>query len=81
MAPEEKTEKTSEGLRNTLFDAIDKLRSGKIKPQEAKAMASLAGQIISTVNMEIAIAQLRREYPADTPLIVPPPLRLAKKND
>lgn len=76
----EKTDRTSDGLRHSLFDAIDKVRSGEMTPQNAKAIASLAGQIVATVNMEISIAQLRRDYPADTPLTVPPPLKLTKKD-
>lgn len=73
------TERTSKGLRDLLFDTITKLRDGKCEVSEARAIAALAGQIVNTVNMEIAVAQLRRDYPADTKLICPPPLKLDAK--
>lgn len=71
-------EQTSRGLRAVLFDQIDKLRSGKCGVDEASAVAKLAGQIVNTVMMEIKVAQLRRDYPSDTKLVVPPPLQLKK---
>lgn len=70
------TEPTSEGLRKLLFSEIDRLRRGKSTVGEARAIAALASQIVNTVHMEIAVAQLRRDYPADMKLIVPPPLQL-----
>lgn len=69
-------ERTSEGLRNMLFDEIDRLRSGKGTVGEARAIAALASQVVNTVHMEIAVAQLRRDYPADMKLVIPPPLKL-----
>lgn len=69
-------ERTSEGLRGLLFDEIDRLRSGKSTVGEARAIAALASQVVNTVHMEIAVAQLRRDYPADMKLIIPPPLKL-----
>ena len=71
-------ERTSEGLRTMLFDEIDRLRTGKSDVATSRAIAALSHQIISTVHMEIAIAELRRDYPSDTKLIVPPPLSLKK---
>jgi hypothetical protein len=69
-------ERTSEGLRNLLFDEIDRLRSGKSSVGEARAIAALTSQVMQTVHMEIAVAQLRRDYPADMKLVIPPPLAL-----
>lgn len=71
-------EQTSEGLRTVLFQTLDDMRSGKVDPQQAKAIAALAHQIIATVSMEIAVAKLRADYPADTKLICPQPLKLSK---
>lgn len=72
-------ERTSTGLRDLLFDQIERLRSGKCEVGEARAVAALAGQIVNTVHMEIAVASLRRDYPADMKLIIPPPLKLESK--
>jgi hypothetical protein len=74
-----KVERNSEGLRALLFDQIEKLLSGEGDIGEARAVASLAGQIVNTIHVEIAIAQLRRDYPADMKLIVPQPLKLDGK--
>lgn len=72
-------EHTSKGLRDVLFDTISRLRKGECKVDEARATAALAGQIVNTVHMEIAVANLRRDYPSDTKLICPPPLKLDGK--
>ena len=69
-------DRSSRGLRDILFDTIADLREGKCEVGKAKAIAAIAAQIVSTVNMEIAVAKLRSEYPADTKLICPPPLKL-----
>lgn len=76
-----KIERTSAGLRDALFDAIEKLRQGDIEAQDAKALAQLANQICNTVSLEIEVAKLRMEYPADTKLIVPSPLSLGVEKD
>lgn len=72
-------QKTSQGLRDVLFEQIEKLRKSECDVGEARAVAVLAAQIINTVHMEIAVAMLRRDYPADTKLICPPPLQLDAK--
>jgi hypothetical protein len=71
-----KIERTSAGLRDALFDAIEKLRSGDIEAQDAKALAALSHQICATVSLEIEVAKLRTEYPADTKLSLPAALPL-----
>jgi hypothetical protein len=48
-----KSVRTSEGLRNLLFDELDALRAGKSTPQKASAVAKLAGEICGTIRMEI----------------------------
>lgn len=45
--------RTSEGLRDTLFDALDRLNSGTITAQEAQAVCKVCAQIINSVNTEI----------------------------
>jgi hypothetical protein len=73
-------DRTSKGLRDMLFDTIEQLRTGKCEIGKARAIAAVAGQIVNTVHMEIAVANLRRDYPADTKLICPPPLQLDAKS-
>lgn len=45
--------RTSEGLRDVLFDELDSIRNGKSSPQKATAVAKLAGEICATVRMEM----------------------------
>ena len=45
--------RTSEGLRDTLFDALDGLNSGTVNAQEAQAICKVCAQIINSVNTEI----------------------------
>lgn len=71
-----KIERTSAGLRDALFQAIEDLREGSIEAAEGKAIASLAKEICSTVQLEMQVAKLRTEYPADTKLVIPSPLKL-----
>ena len=48
-----KTARTSEGLRNTLFDALDATLNKQMQPAEAQAVCKLCAQIINSVNTEI----------------------------
>ena len=45
--------RTSEGVRDTLFDALDGLNAGKVSAQEAQAICKVCAQIINSVNAEI----------------------------
>lgn len=47
------TKRTSEGLRDSLFDALDATRSGSMTAQEAQAICKICAQIINAMNMEI----------------------------
>ena len=76
MRPDTEFTRSSAGLREALFDQIEKLRSGKGSVAEARAMAALAGAIVATVGMDIAVAKLWKDYPADMKLDVPAPLKL-----
>lgn len=70
------TQRDSAGLREALFEQIDKLRSGNGNIGEARAMAALAAQVVNTVHMEIAVAQAQRDYPRDKAPRIPSPLAL-----
>ena len=48
-------ERTSDGLRNALFDELDALRNGKSSPTQANAVAKLSASIVETVRMEIDV--------------------------
>lgn len=71
-----KIERTSAGLRDALFDAIENLREGNIEAQDGKAIASLAAQICHTVELEMAVVRMRQEFPSDAKVIVPAPIPL-----
>ena len=69
MPPKQKINRTSAGLRDALFDAIERVRDGDMAAEDAKALAGLAGQICNTVQLEIKVAELRTQYPADAKFI------------
>lgn len=47
-------ERSVDGLREMLFDEIEKLRSGEIDAKRAKATAGLAMTLIKSVEIQIA---------------------------
>ena len=50
-------ERTSEGLRNALFDELDLIRSGNGDRRRAMAVAALAARVRDTVKVEIEYAK------------------------
>lgn len=52
-----KTERTSRGLANTLFDELDALRNGDSTPQQSRAKAAVANSIISLSRLEMEYAR------------------------
>lgn len=73
-----KIDRTSAGLREALFTSMEQLRAGDIEAMDAKAMASLAREIVNTVRLEIEVQRLRLEYPDDAKMIIPTPLKLGQ---
>jgi hypothetical protein len=73
-----KIDRTSGGLRDALFDALERLRDGDMEAGDAKAFAALAREIVGTVNLEIEVQKLRLEYPGDAKVMVPSPLPLGR---
>jgi hypothetical protein len=55
-----KTERTSAGLCEALFEEFDLLRSGKSDPSRAASVAKLAVQIINTKRLEIEAATFHK---------------------
>jgi hypothetical protein len=53
MPTKTKTNRTTQGLRDILFDEIEELRSGDGDPSKSLAVANLAKQIINTAKVEL----------------------------
>ena len=60
--------RTSQGMRNALFDEMDALRSGESTPQRARAIAALSGQILQSVRLEMDAQRMHAEYGDDVAL-------------
>jgi hypothetical protein len=69
------TIRTSAGLRDTLFDELDRVINGKSTPAQANAVARLADQIASTVQLELEVAKMQMKTP-NKPQSAPPSLQL-----
>lgn len=54
-----KTDRTTAGLRDVLFQAIDDLRSGVIDDKKARSIAALSREIIASVEAQVAYEKLR----------------------
>ncbi len=52
-----KTKRTTNGLREVLFEQIDGLVNGSITPQQAKAVSGLASQVVSVTRLEMEAAR------------------------
>lgn len=50
--------RTSQGLRDVLFDEIEELRTGDGDPQKSLAVAHLAKQIVNTAKVEMDFARV-----------------------
>ena len=55
------TTRTSEGLRDVLFDEIESLRRGEGDPQRATIIAKLAGQIVAVAKLDLDYLERRRD--------------------
>lgn len=72
--------RTSAGLRDTLFDALEKVKTGDMTADDALAIARLSRSICETVQLEIEVARLRSIYPEGSPLVIPAPLKLGERD-
>lgn len=57
--------RTSSGLRDILFDAINEVRQGKMSADQAKAVGELTKQLLSSVRLEIEASKARKEIEGD----------------
>jgi hypothetical protein len=51
------TDRTSQGLRDALFNEIEGLQNGNVDPRRALAVANVARQIVNTVRVELDYAK------------------------
>lgn len=72
--------RTSAGLRDALFDALDGLRNGSQNPTNANAIAKLADQVVQTVMMELAVQKNAALRPKEgqQPIGLPAPVALGQ---
>lgn len=93
MSPEKTNEKpheilppvirTSAGLRDALFDELDRMRTGKTNATNANAVARLAGGIVETVTMELEVHKQMSRIPGETKekMALPKPLNLGQGSE
>ena len=51
-------ERTTEGLRETLFKELELLHAGKIDPARTRATANLARQIIESIRVQVQFGKV-----------------------
>jgi hypothetical protein len=61
-------------LRQTLFETLRELKSGKIKSQDAIAIAKVANTILESAKVQIEFEKLRVMYPQTTERLPEMPL-------
>jgi hypothetical protein len=61
MSIEREYPKTTEGLRDLLFDEIEALRQGKIDASRARTTANLAKQIIESIRVQVQFQRVMVE--------------------
>lgn len=64
-----KYQKTTEGLREMLFDELILLRSGKIDQSRARATANIARQIIESIRVQVQFQRVLNENKKQMSLI------------
>jgi len=70
--------RTTETLREMLFETAESLRAGKISVQDAKAMVSVAGAIVKTAELEIQYAEVLHKMDASENGVNPGPMLLTQ---
>ena len=58
--------RTSQGLRDILFDEIDFIRAGTSNPTRANAIAKMVGGVVETVEMEMIVDNHLRRAASNT---------------
>lgn len=73
-------QRTTENLREMLFDTIENLKSGKIDDRDALVISKLADNIIKTADIELKYAETVSRLDRDDQGISPGPLMLTNKS-
>jgi hypothetical protein len=73
--------RTSAGLRDALFDEIDGLRAGTSDGPRANAIARIAGEIVNTVHMEIAVQRYQVQTDKARRPILPESVNLGRVDE
>lgn len=60
-----KIHRSSAGLKDALFEAIEALRAGDIEPSEAQQIGKLANQIVSVSKHELEVVKFQMSLPED----------------
>lgn len=69
MTKQKATTRTTQGLRDVLFDELAELRGPDGKPEKSMAVANLAKQIINTAKVELDFHRLIAQHEqAGTPI-------------
>lgn len=76
-----KQARTTESLRETLFDTLDQLSTGETTPQQAAQVANLAQVIIKTAELEIKYVLTLDKLDRGEQGLSPGPLLLAQRRD
>lgn len=76
VLPVVKVERTSAGLREALFDAMDGLLTGKVDAEQASALAKVSKEICSTVRLEMDALKLKATSPGELK-----PLKLTSRSN
>lgn len=63
----ENIERSSSGIRETLFREIEGVRAGRVTPQRAAAVANLCRQIIASAKLDIEFQRFVSEGQGDAP--------------
>lgn len=71
--------RTTETLREMLFDAIEQVRDGTMDPRIGKNIADLADRIIKSAEIELKFSQTVSRLDAQGQGISPGPLLLTKE--
>jgi len=73
------TGKTTQDLRQTLFDAIEAVSSGKMETKDALTISKLADNIIKTADLELRYSKTCSELDMENQGITTGPILLTDK--
>lgn len=74
-------ERSTKGLRDLLFDALDRVLDNQMKPAEASQIANVVKQIVATADLELRVQKQMRELSegdADAIVLAPPVVMLSR---